>query len=437
MFDNIKIACMFVFQWSVSICLVASIKNLVSNPSMHFPYPIFASSMANGCTAVLALAWTQLEKGLRYMDIARSAGFSSSSSFRCFLRGLAQLKPRIGKAAFAKGLLPIGMMMGVELALANTALKMLSVALRTMVHGCNPAAVLFTAWIFGLERLTWRIAAVVFLVVGGGIVCALGGPVGASELGLALAVTGLFMTALRWSMTQKLLRAGCQLAPDEEDRYEVLERLHARRKRYVSKDIGEKLRLPINQIEAPSPFGANSDNMRKAATIAVNISALDSENGTSLPSREHHTAPHLIPAELRQLRKARLGSKAAHVTKIEIVGLVNPITSVVCFSIALVVEPSAFQPPVVGWLPILANVGCFSVCVLLNLLVELKLVQLTSAFTMSLAGLVHNTLIVCSGVVLFGDSVTFAQVIGFSIISFGVVLHAWWKTSVALDAEEH
>jgi len=426
------------------VALVDVIKNLISNASLHFPYPIFATCLMNGCTGLLALLSEQVRRAVSYARIASETGLPFSSSVKCFLRGLLNLKPRIGFADFVKGLAPIGIMLGVEIGLSNKALQLLPVSLKTIVHACGPAAVLLCAWICGLENVTITIMIVLLLVVGGGSLsaCASANSADVSLLGLGLALASLLMQGARWSITQMLLKAGRKMHLTEDDRRQVLAKLTGAVS--AAKESGSHV-YPAMYPAAGDPEPALRENLLRHPTCDLGdrasprssprgvFSGLLEPKGGEGNSRKLAKARTLvdIPSELRSFVKKHVGSKTSHISKIEIAGLTNPLTALVCLIIALVFEPEAFSTPVVGWQPIMLRIVLCSVFVLLKMVLDLWLIQLTSAFIFSLAGVIHNLLIILSGVIVFGDRPEPLAWLGFATIASGVILYSWHKAKAA------
>eukprot|EP00932_Pfiesteria_piscicida_P001433 SRR837773.11396.p2 GENE.SRR837773.11396~~SRR837773.11396.p2 ORF type:complete len:371 (+),score=123.22 SRR837773.11396:142-1113(+) len=313
--------------------------------------------------------------------------------------------------------------MGVEVGLSNTALKMLPVSLKTMIHACNPAMVVMCAWVAGLEKLTWQIQVVLLLVVGGGLTSARSDmSVGnVSLLGLALAVAALALQGFRFCFTQVVLTKGPGLGLKDDDRQDVVSRLtHVR---------GMRREALLKTEGGWHANGGAEKTMGRAATMPIEVvraqaSAEAAEAGQCM---QRANTMHAVPLDVQVFVKSRVGSKAAHVSKIEVMSLTNPAVALVCLALAAVFEPGAFQTPVVGWGVVLFNsLGC-SVFVLLKMGLDLMLIQRTSAFIFSLAGVVHNLLIILSGVVLFGEQNSPVAWLGFAMISAGVIFYAWNK----------
>lgn len=137
---------------------------------------------------------------------------------------------------------------------------------------------------------------------------------------------------------------------------------------------------------------------------------------------------------LERAEKARLGSRIAHISKIEMVALANPVTAAVCFFLSVIIEPEAFGRPNVGWEIVALYILALSSMVLLNMVLELKLVQLTSAFALSIASVVHNVIIVCAGVLVFGETLPELALVGFALTNCGVALYAHHKSSLPSHA---
>ncbi|CAK0898514.1 unnamed protein product [Prorocentrum cordatum] len=389
----LQLGLLFVAEWVLAVLLVAVIKNLLSSPQMQFPYPLFATALMNAGTALLALAVGQARRAAFYVQSGRSAGLSPSRLVALGLRGLFNLKPRIDWADYSRGLMPIGLMMGLEVGLSNTSLKLLPVSLRTMIHACGPASTLLSAWLFGLERLTWKIQVVILLVVGGGLLSACtDSDVGTiSHLGLTTAVLALAMQGFRFAFSQKVLRRGVTLMLSDESRREVLARLR------LGDSTGRLRDAETPFFEAMYPAAGHRDGTPGRPGVEALVAGRGDwpkvPAATGVGELPRPASSPEIPTELRAFVKARAGSKAAHVSKIEIMSLTNPLTAAVCLLLAAVSEPGAFGAFATGWRAVGLSILSCSVFVLLKMGLDFLLIQRTSAFIFSLAGVVHNLLV--------------------------------------------
>lgn len=478
--ERVKVGMLILLEWMFAALLVTVMKNLVSNPQMNYPYPLFATSLANVGVAVFAFLLEQTRRAVKYASIAQDTGLPFKSLLKCFAKGFLNFKPRISWHEFKKGLLPVGVMVGVETALANWALQLLTISLKTMVAACSPATVLFFAWAWNIEGLTMGIVLVLVLIVGGGWLSAIGsvdaGPV--SMLGLAFSVGALVMQGFRFVITQVLLKKGCKFDLTDEDRREVLSKLGQMEKNLTKKltnetdetdkysaspnprktvlesqlrhDFNESNSFPLDVKKQQQVSKVQLDKVGALPTLPKTsvliqkqgvFTGLSSGKGVaeSVPVRQvsqlalsksalRRASAIEIPPELKSFVKTHIGSKTAHITKIEIMALTSPLTSFVCLVLAVIYEPDAFGTPSIGWAPILGNVLLTSVMILAKMVLDLALIQQTSAFVFSLVNVVHNLMIVLAGVAFFGDRPPALVWLGFFIINAGIILYAWLKT---------
>lgn len=452
-----KVAVLFVVEWSLAVTLITVIKALISNPAMNFPYPLFATCLMNGGTGVLAFLCEQSRRALAYAQIARGAGLPSGSIVKCFFKGLTNVKPRIGLRDFMFGLGPLGILMGIEIGLSNAALHLLPMSLKTIVHACGPAVVMLCARTLGLEQCTAWIAVSLLFILGGGGCAYMGSvvPVGSkgetSMPGLVMALGALFMQGFRWSVSQMLLKRGSKLHLGEEDRNRILANLTgsglaartsdgsiassmypesgnpdgAFREHLLRHPSCEDLGSGQSKISADVRTSRDVDQKRVFAGLekAGGLSEVDA------PRRALSSVN--VPPELMGFVKKRIGSKTSHITKIEIAALTNPLTALVCFLLACIFEPAAFSSPSMGWTQLGWAILLCSSLVLMKMALDLYLIQLTSAFMFSLAGVLHNLLIILAGVICFGERPTELAWLGFASISFGIIVYAWQKANAA------
>jgi len=449
------VAVLFVVEWSLAVMLITVIKALISNPAIKFPYPLFATFLMNGWTGVLAFLCEQTRRALTYAQIARGAGLSAGSIARCFVKGLTNVKPRIGLRDFMFGLAPLGLMMGIEIGLSNAALHLLTMSFKTIVHACGPAVVMLSARTLGLERCTaWIALSLLFILAGGGCayigsVVSVGSKGEVSMPGLLLALGALFMQGIRWSVSQILLKRGSKLHLGEEDRSQILAKLTGSGP--VAKPSAGSIACSMypesanpdrafkeHLLRHPSCDEADSGSVstgvasRDAGQKGV-FTGLEAAGGLSeadAPRRRALSSVN-VPPELMGFVKKRIGSKTSHITKIEIAALTNPLTALVCLLLACVFEPAAFSTPSMGWTQLGGTIMLCSSLVLMKMALDLYLIQLTSAFTFSLAGVAHNLIIILAGVLCFGERPTELAWLGFASISLGIIVYAWQKATAA------
>jgi solute carrier family 35, member C2 len=97
--------------------------------------------------------------------------------------------------------IPCGLVTSGEIGLSNLSMVPLSLAFYTMIKASTPIFVLFWAYVFGIERVTWPLIGVVLVVATGEFLTVLG----ETEFdwrGLCLCLTASVLSGARWTMVQ-------------------------------------------------------------------------------------------------------------------------------------------------------------------------------------------------------------------------------------------
>lgn len=99
---------------------------------------------------------------------------------------------------------PCGAATGLDIGLGNTSLKFISLTFFTMCKSSVLAFVLLFAFIFRLEKPSWRLGAIIlFMTVG--VIMMVAGETAFNTLGFILIMSAAFFSGFRWSLTQILL----------------------------------------------------------------------------------------------------------------------------------------------------------------------------------------------------------------------------------------
>ncbi|KAG6031766.1 hypothetical protein E4U41_007442 [Claviceps citrina] len=110
----------------------------------------------------------------------------------------------MSKTFFLTRIGPCGLATSLDVGLGNTSLKFISLTFYTMCKSSSLAFVLFFAFIFRLETLTWRLVAIIAIMTFG-VVFMVFGEVEFKLGGFVLVISAAFFSGLRWSLTQILL----------------------------------------------------------------------------------------------------------------------------------------------------------------------------------------------------------------------------------------
>lgn len=99
---------------------------------------------------------------------------------------------------------PCGTATALDIGLGNFSLRFISLTFFTMCKSSVLAFVLLFAFIFRLEKPSWRLGAII-LLMSAGVVMMVAGEMAFNALGFILVMTASFCSGFRWSLTQILL----------------------------------------------------------------------------------------------------------------------------------------------------------------------------------------------------------------------------------------
>lgn len=99
---------------------------------------------------------------------------------------------------------PCGAATGLDIGLGNMSLKFISLAFYTMCKSSSLAFVLVFAFIFGLEKVTWKLVTIISIMTLG-VVLMVASEAKFIPIGFVLVLTASALSGLRWSLTQILL----------------------------------------------------------------------------------------------------------------------------------------------------------------------------------------------------------------------------------------
>ncbi|KAL5596967.1 hypothetical protein BROUX41_006359 [Berkeleyomyces rouxiae] len=99
---------------------------------------------------------------------------------------------------------PCGAATGLDIGLGNMSLQFITLTFYTMCKSSSLAFVLLFAFLFRLEKPTWRLVAIIAIMTLG-VVMMVAGEVEFSLLGFCLVIMAAFFSGFRWGLTQILL----------------------------------------------------------------------------------------------------------------------------------------------------------------------------------------------------------------------------------------
>lgn len=169
-----------------------------------------------------------------------------------------------------------------------------------------------------------------------------------------------------------------------------------------------------------SDFSAASDGHVKYVGVLIQITAL------SLGSVRWAILQMV-------LQRSPPDSALSMLSKLELTSRVMPVTSAVCFVLAVIFEADAFSSAEIFTVGLFGQVVTIASLVTVLFLVELTLIRLTSAVYVTVLGTLHQIPLVLAGVVCFGDRVSPFAVYGFAL---GIVGALCYARANALDKAE-
>ncbi|KAI8616045.1 triose-phosphate transporter family-domain-containing protein, partial [Chytriomyces sp. MP71] len=166
--------------YSTSLGLSIYNKWLFSEKHMNFAYPLFVSTLH-----------MFIQFGL--------AGL-------CVTFVWPSMKPtRIpSKEDYFLKVLPCGLATGFDIGLSNSSLKVISLSFYTMVKSGAPVFVLMFAFLFGLEKPTWKLTGIIAIIVSG-VLLMVGTETQFNWQGYVEVQSATILSGFRWSITQILL----------------------------------------------------------------------------------------------------------------------------------------------------------------------------------------------------------------------------------------
>jgi len=181
-------------------------KWVLSKDNVDFHFPLFFTSfhmIIQFCLAGLVLYFVPSFRPKapdasaeehRYAQVGQSDNTTSDQP----------KKPIMTKLFYLTRIAPCGAATGLDIGLGNMSLMFISLTFYTMCKSSVLGFVLVFAFLFRLEKPSWKIAAVI-LTMAVGVVLMVAGETAFSVLGFVLIMSASFFSGFRWSLTQILL----------------------------------------------------------------------------------------------------------------------------------------------------------------------------------------------------------------------------------------
>lgn len=302
-------------------------------------------------------------------------------------------------------LVPCGLATSLDIGLSNTSMRYISLSLYTMLKSTTPIFVVLVAWFMRLEKVTWRLVAVV-CVMCVGVVLMVSSPkdsVSGSKvsdrgeyiLGVVLVLLASVMSGVRWGLTQLWLHSTIQ--PHEHDEQQE-----------ISLESMTTASASATVFALDSDGGMSEDDLDLKQERAKS-SALELQENTNRATQSH-PFPHL-----------------------HTMFLLSPVMCLSLLILSISIE-HPFSPTqlytniqhtstAVTFLWMSAG-GCLAFMMVLS---ELLLVSMTSAITLSVAGMGKETLTIIMAMLVFGDKMTAVSAVGVVITMLAIGYYQYYK----------
>ncbi|GAB7344484.1 hypothetical protein MBLNU457_2321t1 [Dothideomycetes sp. NU457] len=200
--NGVLIALWYTFSISISVFN----KWVLSKDNVDFHFPLFFTSfhmIIQFCLAGLVLYFVPSFRPKasdanteehRYAQVGQSDNTTSEQP----------KKPIMTKLFYLTRIAPCGAATGLDIGLGNMSLMFISLTFYTMCKSSVLGFVLAFAFLFRLEKPSWKIAAVIFTMAVG-VVLMVAGETAFNVLGFVLIMAASFFSGFRWSLTQILL----------------------------------------------------------------------------------------------------------------------------------------------------------------------------------------------------------------------------------------
>ncbi|KAF4842671.1 putative transporter [Colletotrichum siamense] len=184
------------YLFSLSISLYN--KWMFDKDHLNFSFPMFTTA----CHMLVQFALASLilflipslrpSNAQRHSDLGRSRHESEPE------------RPLMTKMFYLTRIGPCGAATGLDIGLGNTSLKFITLTFYTMCKSSSLAFVLIFAFLFRLEKPTWRLVAIIATMTAG-VVLMVSGEVEFNLAGFILVISAAFFSGFRWGLTQILL----------------------------------------------------------------------------------------------------------------------------------------------------------------------------------------------------------------------------------------
>ncbi|PHH71010.1 hypothetical protein CDD80_5601 [Ophiocordyceps camponoti-rufipedis] len=183
--------------FTFSLCISLYNKWMFDRERLNFAFPLFTTSMHMLVQFALAGLVLYFVPSLRPQQSHNSDGGRSRH----------ETEPNssvMSKMFYLTRIGPCGAATGLDIGLGNASLKFISLTFYTMCKSSSLAFVLLFAFLFRLETPTWRLVAIITIMIMG-VILMVFGEVEFKLGGFVLVISAAFFSGFRWGLTQILL----------------------------------------------------------------------------------------------------------------------------------------------------------------------------------------------------------------------------------------
>ncbi|CRK27322.1 hypothetical protein BN1723_003492, partial [Verticillium longisporum] len=196
---NLAINASLILLWYIfSLSISLYNKWMFDKDRLNFAFPLFTTS----CHMLVQFALSGLV--LYFIPSLRPHNAQHNSDAGRSRHETEPDRPLMSKLFYLTRIGPCGAATGLDIGLGNTSLKFITLTFYTMCKSSSLAFVLIFAFIFRLEKPTWRLVAIIATMTAG-VVLMVSGEVEFKLGGFVLVISAAFFSGFRWALTQILL----------------------------------------------------------------------------------------------------------------------------------------------------------------------------------------------------------------------------------------
>ncbi|KAM0286962.1 hypothetical protein ACHAQH_000646 [Verticillium albo-atrum] len=196
---NLAINTSLILLWYIfSLSISLYNKWMFDKDRLNFAFPLFTTS----CHMLVQFALSGLV--LYFIPSLRPQNSQHNSDAGRSRHETEPERPLMSKLFYLTRIGPCGAATGLDIGLGNTSLKFITLTFYTMCKSSSLAFVLIFAFVFRLEKPTWRLVGIITAMTFG-VILMVSGEVEFKLGGFVLVISAAFFSGFRWALTQILL----------------------------------------------------------------------------------------------------------------------------------------------------------------------------------------------------------------------------------------